>query len=50
MSVRLNKVTVVWQSQLSLSRPGVGFVGLGSNREIEKKTVSGDTFFKKLGC
>lgn len=40
----------MWQSQLSLNKSEVGFVGLGSNWETENKTVNGDNFFKKLGC
>lgn len=43
MSVGLNKVLV-------LGDAGAGFAGLGSNWEMEKKTVSRSNFFKKLGC
>lgn len=40
----------MWQSQLSLSGAGAEFVGLGSNEEMKKETVSEDNFFKQLVC
>lgn len=44
------QATGMWQSQLSLSGTGAGFVEWGSNEEMRKETVTEDNFFKKLVC
>lgn len=45
MSLGLNKVTGLWQSRLSLSGAGFGFVGLGSNAGMEKDTMKWGQLF-----
>lgn len=43
----LNKVTGLWQSRLSLSGAGFGFVGLGSNAGMEMDTMKWGQLFQE---